>query len=227
MAARALPRREFVALLAATMSAWTGVARAQQGGPRRRIGVLMNLAEEDPEGQARIGAFRRALEKLGWVENRNLLMDYRWGAANAERHRRYAVELVALAPDGIFFTFGLRVPAGIPITMRLGEDLTAVLSARVSGYQFELVCDARTRERGRPHAPAPSTRNLARNQATRLPFFWAPAESLCTALPACTLICFASSVSFSSVSFSSSSVSSSKDACSECPRVSANALTVP
>jgi putative ABC transport system substrate-binding protein len=99
MAARALPRREFVALLAATMSAWTGVARAQQGGPRRRIGVLMNLAEEDPEGQARIGAFRRALEKLGWVENRNLLMDYRWGAANAERHRRYAVELVALAPD--------------------------------------------------------------------------------------------------------------------------------
>jgi putative ABC transport system substrate-binding protein len=81
------------------MSAWTGVARAQQGGPRRRIGVLMNLAEEDPEGQARIGAFRRALEKLGWVENRNLLMDYRWGAANAERHRRYAVELVALAPD--------------------------------------------------------------------------------------------------------------------------------
>jgi putative ABC transport system substrate-binding protein len=59
----------------------------------------MNLAEEDPEGQARIGAFRQALEKLGWIENRNLLADYRWGAADAERHRRYAAELVALAPD--------------------------------------------------------------------------------------------------------------------------------
>jgi putative tryptophan/tyrosine transport system substrate-binding protein len=59
----------------------------------------MNLAEEDTEGQARVGAFRQALEKLGWIENRNLLMDYRWGAANAERHRRYATELVALAPD--------------------------------------------------------------------------------------------------------------------------------
>lgn len=100
MAARARHRREIVALLAATtMSAWAGGSRAQQPSARRRIGVLMNLAEGDPEGQARIEAFRQAMEKLGWSENRNLLIDYRWGAANAERHRRYAAELVALAPD--------------------------------------------------------------------------------------------------------------------------------
>lgn len=99
MAARALSRRDIVALLAATIPAWTGVTRAQQPGPRRRIGVLMNLAEDDSEGQARIAAFRRALERLGWIENRNLLTDYRWGAADAERHRRYAAELVALKPD--------------------------------------------------------------------------------------------------------------------------------
>ncbi len=135
--------------------------------------------------------------------------------------------LVAFAPDGIFFIFGLRVPAALPIRIRLAKGLTAVLSRPGIGLIRACLRRVEPSERGQQHAPASSTRNSARNQATRLPFFSAPAESLCTVLPACTLICFASSVSFSSVSFSSSSVCSSRDACSECPRVSANALTVP
>jgi putative ABC transport system substrate-binding protein len=65
----------------------------------RRIGVLMNLAADDPQGQARIAAFVQGLAQLGWTEGRNVRIDYRWGPGDAERYRRYAAELVRLAPD--------------------------------------------------------------------------------------------------------------------------------
>ena len=64
-----------------------------------RIGVLMGVAESDPEGQARIAAFRQGLADLGWVDGRNLRIEYRWAAGDADRIRAYAAELVALAPD--------------------------------------------------------------------------------------------------------------------------------
>ena len=67
----------------------------------RRIGVLMNLAADDPEGQARIAAFLQGLQQLGWTDGRNVRIDYRWGAGDADRIRKYAAELVALAPDVI------------------------------------------------------------------------------------------------------------------------------
>ena len=67
----------------------------------RRIGVLMNIAADDPEGQARIAAFLQGLQQLGWTDGRNVRIDTRWGAGDADRIRRYAVELVALAPDVI------------------------------------------------------------------------------------------------------------------------------
>ena len=70
----------------------------------RRIGVLTTVAADDPEGQARIAAFLQALAQLGWTVGRNLRIDYRWAAADAERIRRYAAELVALAPDVILAT---------------------------------------------------------------------------------------------------------------------------
>jgi putative ABC transport system substrate-binding protein len=98
-------RREFISLLggaAATSSvSWPLAARAQQAERMRRIGVLINLAADDPEGQARLIAFVQELQKLGWTDGRNVRIDTRWGAADVDRYRRYAGELIALAPDAI------------------------------------------------------------------------------------------------------------------------------
>jgi putative ABC transport system substrate-binding protein len=75
--------------------------RAQQRERIRRIGVLMNLASDDTEAQARLAAFHQGLQQLGWTVGRNLQIDYRWGAGDLDRFRKYAAELVALAPDVI------------------------------------------------------------------------------------------------------------------------------
>jgi len=96
-----LKRREFISLLGGVAAAWPRAARAQQAGGVRRIGVLMNLASEDAEGQARLAAFHQGLQQLGWTVGRNVQIDYRWGAGNADRIRKFAAELVALAPDVI------------------------------------------------------------------------------------------------------------------------------
>ena len=75
----------------------------------RRIGVLMTAAADDPEGQARIAAFLQGLQQLGWTDGRNVRIDTRWGAGDADRHRKYAAELVALAPDVILASGGSTV----------------------------------------------------------------------------------------------------------------------
>ena len=104
-------RREFITLLGGAAVAWPLAARAQQPERVRRIGVLMNLAADDPEGQARLAAFGQGLSELGWTDGRNVRIDTRWGAANADSIRRYAAELVALAPDVILATFSAAVAA--------------------------------------------------------------------------------------------------------------------
>jgi putative tryptophan/tyrosine transport system substrate-binding protein len=93
-------RREFITLLGGA-AAWPLAAHAQQPERMRRIGVLIPYAADDPEGQARIAAFLQGLQQLGWTEGRNVRIDYRWIAGDADRARRYAAELVALAPDVI------------------------------------------------------------------------------------------------------------------------------
>jgi putative ABC transport system substrate-binding protein len=93
-------RREFITLLGGA-AAWPLAARAQQPGEMRRIGVLMNLSENDPEAQRLVATFREGLAQLGWTDGRNLRIDYRWSAGDIERIRRSAAELVALAPDVI------------------------------------------------------------------------------------------------------------------------------
>ena len=93
-------RREFITLLGGAAAAWPVAARAQQGGRVRRIGVQMNLAADDQEGQARIAAFQQGLQELGWSVGRNVRIDYRWGGGD-DRFRKNASELVALAPDVI------------------------------------------------------------------------------------------------------------------------------
>src|SRR5262245_34632863 len=100
-----LRRRQFITLLGG-VAAWPLAARAQQPERARRIGVLMAQAADDPEGQARLMAFAQGLSETGWSVGRNMRIDTRWGAGNAERYRTYAAELVALAPDIILANGG-------------------------------------------------------------------------------------------------------------------------
>ena len=93
-----MKRRQFITLLGGA-AAWPLSARAQQGERTRRIGVLIALTENDTEGQLRVQAFRQGLQQLGWVEGRNLHIDYRWPGADAERLRASARDLVGLRPD--------------------------------------------------------------------------------------------------------------------------------
>jgi putative tryptophan/tyrosine transport system substrate-binding protein len=96
-----IARRKFISALGGIAIAWPLAARAQQADRTRRVGVLLNLAADDPEGQARLTAFLQGLQELGWTDGRNVRIDYRWAAADDDRYRRYAAELVALAPDVI------------------------------------------------------------------------------------------------------------------------------
>jgi putative ABC transport system substrate-binding protein len=91
-------RREFITLLGGAAVAWPLAARAQQP-EMRRIGVLMSLAESDPEAQARVAAFRNGLQTLGWTEGRNVRIDIRWAASDATLMQRFAKELIALQPN--------------------------------------------------------------------------------------------------------------------------------
>src|SRR5262245_46507912 len=95
-----LRRRDFILALGGAAS-WPRAARAQQPQRMRRIGVLMSFAADDPEGKAQIAAFVQGLQQLGWTDGRNVQIDYRRGLGNADDTRRYAAELVALAPEVI------------------------------------------------------------------------------------------------------------------------------
>jgi putative tryptophan/tyrosine transport system substrate-binding protein len=100
-----MKRRDFISFIGGA-AGWPFAARAQQGERIRRIGVLMNLAADDPEGQARLAAFLQGLQEAGWAVGRNVRIDIRWAASDPERNRKLAEELVALAPDAIFASTG-------------------------------------------------------------------------------------------------------------------------
>jgi len=101
-----MKRREFITLLGGA-AAWPLEARAQSPDRIRRIGVLSAFAESDPQTQANLTAFRQVLQKLGWTEGRNLGIEQRWGGADAERIRAFAIELVRLKPDVILVSTAL------------------------------------------------------------------------------------------------------------------------
>jgi ABC-type uncharacterized transport system substrate-binding protein len=94
-------RRQFITLLGGAAAAWPLAARAQQGERARRIGVLMGVAEGDPDAEVRLQIFRDTLRTMGWTDGHNVQFIYRWAAADAERRRTYAVEMVSEAPDVI------------------------------------------------------------------------------------------------------------------------------
>jgi len=93
-------RRQFIVTLGGAAAAWPLAARAQQADRVRRIGVLMGLAEDDPDAKARLAPFRQALDRLGWSEGGNVRLDYRFAPAGVQVHV-LARELVALHPDAI------------------------------------------------------------------------------------------------------------------------------
>jgi putative tryptophan/tyrosine transport system substrate-binding protein len=121
-----MKRREFVAALGGAV-AWPLVASAQQPERVRRIGVLMSSAADDPVGQARVKAFQQGLQQLGWTDGHNVRIDYRWAAGNVENSRKYAAELVAVAPDVILAVGGttgpvLRASRTVPIVFTNTSD---------------------------------------------------------------------------------------------------------
>jgi len=97
----AMRRRDFITLLGGAAVVWPLAAQAQQSERRRRIGVLIQLVEGDPEGQKRLAAFREHLEKLGWRVGVNLQIDYRWAVSSAERAQTATAELLSPTPDVI------------------------------------------------------------------------------------------------------------------------------
>jgi putative ABC transport system substrate-binding protein len=102
-------RRDFIKVTAVSVAAWPLSARAQQSDRVRRIGVLSNLRAGDAEASIEAGVFERGLEQQGWKLGINLRIDYRWGAGDADLYRRYAAELVALAPDVLLAVGGTAV----------------------------------------------------------------------------------------------------------------------
>jgi putative tryptophan/tyrosine transport system substrate-binding protein len=104
-----IKRRDFITLLGGAAVAWPLAARAQQTDRMRRIGVLMNRAADDLEGQAAVTAFQKSLEQLGWSDSRNVQIDTRWGEDDIDRERKYAAELIALPPDIILASGTLSV----------------------------------------------------------------------------------------------------------------------
>jgi ABC-type uncharacterized transport system substrate-binding protein len=120
-------RRELITLLGGA-AAWPLAARAQRAGRMRRIGVLMPLPADDPVVQVRVAAFAQGLQQLGWTIGRNVQIDIRWAAADADRIRSHAAELVALAPD-VILTSGnagmaplLQVSRTVPIVFAIVPD---------------------------------------------------------------------------------------------------------
>jgi putative ABC transport system substrate-binding protein len=126
-------RREFITLLSGA-AACPLVARAQQGERMRRIGVLMNLAADDPQGQARLAAFQQALQQLGWSDGRNVRFDIRWHENDADRARTYAQELVALAPDIFLADATVSVTTLQHVTRTLPIEFASVLDPVGAGF---------------------------------------------------------------------------------------------
>jgi hypothetical protein len=116
--------------------AWPVVARAQQPERMRRIGVLMNLAEDDPDGRMRLTAFLQALQELGWIDGCNMRIDTRWAGGNANDIRRHAAELVVLrfqrnrinrrTTPARCYAFPAVIPARLPPT-KLDRSLAAAM----------------------------------------------------------------------------------------------------
>jgi putative tryptophan/tyrosine transport system substrate-binding protein len=129
-----MQRREFIKLIGGSAAAWPLAARAQQSEQMRRIGVLMAINADDPEAQARIAAFVEGLQQLGWTVGKNVRVDYRLAGIDAEILRKYAAELVALAPDVILAQSSTAVAPLLQATRTVPIVFTIVADPVGAGY---------------------------------------------------------------------------------------------
>jgi putative ABC transport system substrate-binding protein len=129
-----MQRRAFITLLAGAAVARPLAARAQQTKQMRRIGVLMVIGANDPEGQARLAAFAQGLQQLDWTVGQNVQIDYRWASVNAEELRKYAAELVALKPDVILAHSSSAVEPLLQTTRAVPIVFTNVADPVGAGY---------------------------------------------------------------------------------------------
>ena len=173
-------RRTFITLLGGAAAAWPMAARAQQTERVRRIGVLIPIAGDRPDAQANIAAFLQGMQQFGWTDGRNVQIDYRWGAGDADLIRKHAAELAALAPDVIFATGGPTVgplrqaTRTVPIVFAVVPDPVgsgfvdslARPGGNATGFmQFEYSLSAKWPELLKQVAPG----------VTRAAVFWEPA----------------------------------------------------
>jgi len=112
-------RREFIQCIGGAAALWSQAASAQNPGGVRRIGILLSLAESDPEGKTQLAGFMERLAELGWIDGRNLQAEVRWGRGDVDRIRSFAKELVALRPDVI-------VAHGTPVTAALHQETRTI-----------------------------------------------------------------------------------------------------
>jgi putative ABC transport system substrate-binding protein len=131
-------RRDFIKSVAGSAAAWPLAVRAQQSERKRRVGVLMGLAADDPEAQDRIAAFEQGLRQLGWTDGGNLQIDYRRGAGESDPTRKYAAELVALAPDVILASGGSVVGALLQATRTVPIVFTQTPDPVAAGFVSSL-----------------------------------------------------------------------------------------
>jgi putative tryptophan/tyrosine transport system substrate-binding protein len=131
-------RREFITLLSCGVAAWPLAARAQQSGGMRRIGVLLPAESDDREFQARLAAFLQGLQQQGWADGRNIRIDIRWGAGDADLERKYAGELVALGPDVVMAFSSPSVSALRQVTRTVPTVFSDVADPVGAGYVASL-----------------------------------------------------------------------------------------
>src|SRR5258707_9492962 len=131
-------RRDFIKAVAGSAAAWPLAVRAQQSERKRRVGVLMGLAADDPEAQDRIAAFEQGLQQLGWTDGGNLQIDYRRGAGESDPTWKYAAELVALAPDVILASGGSVVGALLQATRTVPIVFTQTPDPVAAGFVSSL-----------------------------------------------------------------------------------------
>jgi len=114
-----LKRRDFITLLGGAAAAWPLAARAKQAERMRRIGVLMGYPEGDPQAQANVTALLQGLQNLGWIEGRNVQIDYRWAGGDPDKAQTFARELIAIMPD-------VMVPSTNQVTRILQQETRTI-----------------------------------------------------------------------------------------------------
>jgi putative ABC transport system substrate-binding protein len=133
-----MKRRDFITLLGGAAAAWPLAGWAQQSERMQRLGVLMNSVESDSTGQSYVGAFAQALRKLGWVDGKNLHIDWRWRAGGADQARAYAAELVGLAPDVILSSSTMNLAALQRVTRTIPIVFVQVSDPVAQGFVSSL-----------------------------------------------------------------------------------------